>query len=40
MAFWRFVAFKACFAAVLAAIVTPIIALWAIATTPLIPAPA
>ena len=32
MMFWRFVAFKACFAAGLGAIVTPIIALWAIAT--------
>lgn len=40
MSFWRFVAFKAMFAAVLGALVTPIIALWAIAQTRVEPAAA
>lgn len=40
MSFWRFIAFKATFAAVLAAAVTPLIALWAIAQTPVETAPA
>ncbi len=40
LSFWRFIAFKAIFAAVLAAFVTPIIALWAIAGTRAEPAAA
>jgi len=34
MPFWRFVIFKAAFAAIAAALVTPLVALWAIAEAP------
>ena len=39
MSFWRFVLFKATFAAALAAVITPVIALWAIAAAEPTPQP-